>query len=248
MIAPLAAIGLMVWFADDIRAVFWIAAIPAAARRSCSPGWRSRSTRRARPRRARRRSSPASARLDRADAAAARGRLPVHARALFGRLPDPEGIDVGLSRDLSPLTLVVFNLGFLALAYPAGALSDRISPRTILMAGMAVLIAADLILAQPLGIAGLVVGVPAVGRAHGADPGHFRADDRRQRARRICARPASAPSSSSAASPRCWRASARGCCGTATGPSATFLAGAGVAAVAMAMLSLLPEERAAPSG
>ena len=31
------------------------------------------------------------------------------------------------------------------------------------------------------------------------------------------------------------------------GPDATFLAGAGVAAVAMAMLSLLPDERAATS-
>ena len=29
LLAPLAAIGLMIWFAGDIRAVFWIAAIPA---------------------------------------------------------------------------------------------------------------------------------------------------------------------------------------------------------------------------
>ena len=55
---------------------------------------------------------------------------------------------------LSPLALVVFNVGFLALAYPAGALSDRMSPRSILMAGMGVLVAANLILAQDIGLAG----------------------------------------------------------------------------------------------
>ena len=36
---------------------------------------------------------------------------------------------------MSPLTLALFNLAYVALAYPAGALSDRMSPRTILMAG-----------------------------------------------------------------------------------------------------------------
>src|SRR5690349_2030101 len=31
LIAPVAAIGLMIWFASDIRAVYWVAIIPAAA-------------------------------------------------------------------------------------------------------------------------------------------------------------------------------------------------------------------------
>ena len=44
------------------------------------------------------------------------------------------------------------------LAYPAGALSDRMSPRTILMAGIAVLIAGNLVLAETGGFAGLVLG------------------------------------------------------------------------------------------
>ncbi len=55
--------------------------------------------------------------------------------------------------------LVVFNLGFLALAYPRRTFSDRVSPRTILMAGMAVLIAADIILSRDIGLVGLTLGV-----------------------------------------------------------------------------------------
>ena len=101
----------------------------------------------------------AFATLDRPRAAPVRSRLPVLARALFRGLPDPSALDVGLSPVLSPLALVAFNVGFLALAYPAGALSDRMSPRSILMAGMGVLIAADLLLAQDIGLAGLILGI-----------------------------------------------------------------------------------------
>ena len=97
---------------------------------------------------------------------------------------------------MSPLTLAVFNVAYVALAYPAGALSDRMSPRSILMAGIAILIAGNLVLAKPSSFAGLLLGNDLVGRAHGADAGDFLADDRRQRARRICAGPASAHSGS----------------------------------------------------
>ena len=70
-----------------------------------------------------------------------------------------KGIDIGLSEALSPLTLALFNLAYVALAYPAGALSDRISPRIILFAGMGALIAGNLVLAKTDSFAGLVVGV-----------------------------------------------------------------------------------------
>ena len=69
-----------------------------------------------------------------------------------------KGIDIGLSEALSPLTLAIFNLAYVALAYPAGALSDRMSPRTILMAGIAVLIAGNLVLAETNHFTGLVIG------------------------------------------------------------------------------------------
>ena len=64
-------------------------------------------------------------------------------------IPDPQrdGNQDSLET-LSPLTLALFNLAYVALAYPAGALSDRMRPRSILMAGMAALVAGDLILAR----------------------------------------------------------------------------------------------------
>ena len=117
------------------------------------------------------------------DAAAARGRLPVHAGALLGGLPDPaRDRRRPVAKPGRRWCWCCSTSPYVALAYPAGALSDRMSPKAILLAGMAVLVAADLILAsrhRP--------GRPRrrrrpVGRAHGVDPRHFRAADRRQRA------------------------------------------------------------------
>src|SRR5688572_8922794 len=160
MIAPIAAVGLMVLFADDIRAVFWIAVIPAllcfllawlalkekaAAHAEAGP----------RP--------PFFAGFRELDKPTRR-LIAVAFLFTLARFSEGflilRGFDAGLSATLSPLVLVLFNLAFFALAYPAGALSDRFSPKAILMVGMALLIAADLVLAQrPLGLAGLAIGV-----------------------------------------------------------------------------------------
>jgi len=53
----------------------------------------------------------------------------------------------GLSVALIPLVMVAMNLVYAVSAYPAGKLADRMEHRTLLMIGVAVLIAADLILA-----------------------------------------------------------------------------------------------------
>jgi MFS family permease len=241
MIAPLAAVGLMAAFAGNIRAVFWIAVVPAllcfllawlALKEKAVPhdtqprapffaGFRelTRPTRRL----------------------VAVGFLFTLARFSEGFLI-LRGFDAGLSATLSPLVLVVFNLAFFALAYPAGALSDRMSPRAILIAGMAVLVAADLVLAQPLGLPGLGIGVALWGAHMALTQGIF--------ARLIAD-----------SAPPHLRATSFGAfyfvSGIATllaslgagliwdrhGAHATFIAGAGLAAVAMAMLSLLPDER-----
>jgi len=66
---------------------------------------------------------------------------------------------VGLPIVLVPAVLVVMNVVYAAAAYPAGALSDRVDRRTVLAAGMAVLIAADLVLAMRRGIPGVALGV-----------------------------------------------------------------------------------------
>lgn len=55
--------------------------------------------------------------------------------------------NVGLALTWVPAILVVMNLVYAASAYPLGTLSDRVSRKTMLAAGVALLIAADLILA-----------------------------------------------------------------------------------------------------
>jgi MFS family permease len=55
--------------------------------------------------------------------------------------------DVGLALAWVPLVMIVMNLFYAVFAYPAGVAADRISRRTLLLFGLALLIAADLVLA-----------------------------------------------------------------------------------------------------
>ena len=153
-----------------------------------------------------------------------------------------KGVEIGLSETLSPLTLVLFNLAYTTLAYPAGALSDRLAPRSILMTGMAVLIGADLILAWTTGFIGLSIGVLLWGAHMALTQGVF--------ARMIAD---SAPEHLRATSfGAFWFVTgiatllaslAAGMLWDRDGSEATFIAGAGAAAVALAMLSLLRDDR-----
>jgi len=241
LIAPLAAVGLMILFMEDIRAVFWIAVIPAAlsfllalvavkepvtnlAAATFQPLFRG------------------FRELDKP----VRRLLAV--AFLFSLARFSEGflilraLDVGVSAVLSPLALVVFNVGFLALAYPAGALSDRTSPRSILMAGMGVLVAANLILAQEIGVAGLIGGILLWGAHMALTQGVFA---------RVIAD--IAPDHLRATSFGAFyfvsgigtllASLAAGFIWDRDGGATTFIAGAGAAAIALAMLSLLQTDR-----
>jgi MFS family permease len=55
---------------------------------------------------------------------------------------------VGLAIGFVPAIMIVMNAVYALTAYPAGILTDRMRPRTVLAAGLAVLIAADIILAS----------------------------------------------------------------------------------------------------
>jgi MFS family permease len=55
--------------------------------------------------------------------------------------------DVGLEFAYIPVVMIVMNVFYAGAAYPAGAAADRISQRTLLLLGLAFLIAADLVLA-----------------------------------------------------------------------------------------------------
>ena len=240
LLAPLAAIGLMFALADDVRAIFWIAVIPAALS-FLLVLFVLRESRGAQPLSERQPFFRGFREIDKQT----RRLLAVGFLFMLARFSESflilRGLDLGLSPALSPLALVVFNLGFLALAYPAGALSDRMNPRSILTAGIALLIAGDLILAGDFGLAGLAVGVLLWGAHMALTQGIF--------ARMIAD---SAPEHLRATSFGAFyfvtgiatllASLAAGLIWDREGASAVFIAGAAVAAVAWAMLSLLPDE------
>jgi MFS family permease len=241
LLAPLVAIGLMAWFANDIRTVFWIAVIPAVA--SFLLAWL-----------ALREPEQHLAPAVRSPFFAGFRELDRHTRRLlavgflFGLARFSEGflilkgIEIGLSETFSPVTLALFNLSYVALAYPAGALSDRMSPRAILLAGLGLLVVGNLVLSQAASFALVAVGVVLWGAHMALTQGIF--------ARMIAD---SAPEHLRATSfGAFWFVSgiaallaslAAGILWDREGSSATFLASAGVAAAAMAMLSLLEREQ-----
>ena len=246
LLAPILAMALMFLLADDVRTVFWIAVIPALLS-FLLVLFVLRETKAAR--------APAERQPFfkgfRELAKPTRRLLAVGFLFMLARFSESflilRGLDLGLSPALSPLALVIFNVGFLALAYPAGALSDSRNPRTILAAGIAVLIAGDLVLAGDFGLGGLAIGVLLWGAHMAMTQGIF--------ARMIAD---SAPEHLRATSFGAFyfvtgiatllASLAAGLIWDREGPSAVFIAGAAVAAVAWAMLSLLPDEQAPVSG
>ncbi|MEZ5776688.1 MAG: MFS transporter [Hyphomicrobiaceae bacterium] len=78
---------------------------------------------------------------------------------------------VGLPVALAPLVMVAMNVVYALSAYPAGALSDRIGRLGLLGAGLALLVAADLVLAVADGVAAGAVGVALWGLHMGMTQG-----------------------------------------------------------------------------
>jgi MFS family permease len=240
LLAPLVAIGLMALFLNDIRKVFWVAIIPAALSFLLTwlalrePEHHSRSAKKAPFFAGFRELDPDTKRL------IAVGFLFTLARFSEGFLI-LRGMEVGLSEAHSPLTLALFNLAYVALAYPAGSLSDRMSPKTILLVGIGTLVAGNIVLAETSSFAGLVVGVALWGAHMALTQGIF--------SRMIAD---SAPEQLRATSfGAFWfvggiaallASLAAGMLWDREGSSATFLTSAAVAAAAGAMLSLLEDK------
>ena len=241
LLAPLIAIGLMAWFASDIRAVFWIAVIPAGL--SLLLAWLA--LREPEQHLAPAKKAPLLAGFRDLDKGTKR-LLQVGFLFSLARFSEAflilKGIEIGLSETMSPLTLAIFNLAYVLLAYPAGSLSDRANPRVVLMGGITILIAGNLILAQSNSFAGLVLGTALWGAHMALTQGIF--------SRMIAD---SAPEHLRATSfGAFWFVSgigallaslAAGWLWDRDGSSATFIASAFVAAAALAMLSLLRESR-----
>ena len=148
-IGPQLALGLMLLWANDFRAVFWVAAIPAALAVALlffgvhEPE----------------RAPIIGPRVNPLDRAQLR-RLPaaywwvVVIAALFTLARFSQAFlvlraaDGGLALALTPLVFVALNAVYSVAAYPLGKLADRVDHRRLLAAGMVLLIAADFVLAQ----------------------------------------------------------------------------------------------------
>ena len=240
-LAPIAAVALMWVYANDIRKVFWIAIIPAFL----SFGFAVLMLRETRDK------PPLSVKMKwggmrNLDPAVKRL---IGVGFLFGLARFSESflilkaMDAGLSTTLSPLVLALFSLAYLLLAYPAGILSDRMSSKTLLLAGIATLVVADLWLAQSATVWMVGIGVVLWGAHMALTQGIFSrmiadAAPEHQRATSFGAFffvSGIAALLASLGAGLLWDRS---------GPAATFEAAAVVAAIAAAMLVLLPREPA----
>ena len=148
LLGPLLAVVLMLLLANDIRTVMWIAVIPAfiavallmfyvrEPARSETPG-------------------QVKPPLRMADAK----RLPLRywfvvlLGGVFTLARFSEAFlvlraqDIGLGLSYIPIVMIVMNIFYAGFAYPAGAAADRMSQRSLLLMGLALLIGADVVLA-----------------------------------------------------------------------------------------------------
>lgn len=174
-LGPLVAMGLMMVTANAFRTVFWIATIPAVIAMVIlvwgvkEPG-RSIATV---PRQA-----PRLAELGRMSRAYWMVVL-VATILTLARFSEAflvlRAQDVGLRLTLIPLVLVVMNVVYAAVAYPAGALADRFGRSRVLVVGMACLLIADLILALTGNILITFLGIAFWGIHMGFTQGIFAA-------------------------------------------------------------------------
>lgn len=148
VLGPLLALGLMVVFAGDITAVMWAAVVPAVVTVALLVGLVRDPDHRGDAERAR-----VPVRVADARRLSVRYWLVVLAGAVFTLARFSEAFlvlrarDVGLSVAYVPAVLIVMNVAYAGVAYPAGAAADHLSRRALLLVGLLLLIAADLVLA-----------------------------------------------------------------------------------------------------
>jgi MFS family permease len=157
---PLLALGLMALFAGDMRAVFWVATIPAVLAVVCVL---------------------LGVEDQLSDGAGRNFRVPINLKDLsrfdtgfwllvalgvvFTLARFSEGFLVlkahaeGLPIMFAPLVLVALNVVYSAGAYPSGVLADRMSATLLLVLGLAALVVADLVLALGHGLGASFIGI-----------------------------------------------------------------------------------------
>jgi MFS family permease len=170
ILGPLAAIGLMLLFMSDVRTVLWFAVIPAVLSVAVLLIWVRE------PPRAQAAASSAAllegfARLPRAywmvvllGAVLTLARFSEAFLVLRAR-------DIGLALAMVPAVLVVMNVAYTAIAYPAGLAADRGRRRALLVWGLLALAAADLLLASSEGKLFFFLGIVLWGAHMGLTQG-----------------------------------------------------------------------------
>ena len=168
---PLIAVGLMLLWANDFQAVFWVAVIPGVAavlllafgiKEPPRPPGTPRQNPISRDNLAR--LSPAYWQVVGVGAVFTLARF----SEAFLVLRAAQG---GIPLALVPLVMVAMNAVYALSAYPFGRLSDRISHRTLLIGGLGLLILADLILASSAHWAVVLTGVAVWGLHMGMTQG-----------------------------------------------------------------------------
>jgi MFS family permease len=171
MLGPALAIVFMFAFADNFIAVFWIAAIPAFLSVAVIVLF------------VRERRAPAHKRVAWPLARAELRRLDagywlvVGVAAIFTLARFSEAFlllrakSVGVPLMLVPTVMVVMNIVYSLSAWPAGSLSDSIGRYRLLIAGFALLIVADLVLAFGGGVVMVMIGVAIWGLHMGLTQG-----------------------------------------------------------------------------
>jgi len=159
-LGPLLAVGLMLLWANDFRAVFWVAVIPGALAVALllfgvrEPERQQVGEKRTNPIR-----RENLARLTRAYWWI----VGVGAIVMLARFSEAflvlRAQQAGIELAFVPLVMVAMNVAYAASAYPFGKLSDRVSHKALLAMGLAVLIAADLVLAADDRWAAVLCGV-----------------------------------------------------------------------------------------
>jgi len=158
-VGPLLAMGLMLLWANDFRAVFWVAVVPGVlAVLLLLVGVKEPE----RPADARRSNPISRVNLRRLSAAYWRV-VAIGAVFTLARFSEAflllRAIDFGVPLAFTPLVLIAMNLVYALGAYPFGRLSDRVSHTALLGWGLVVLIAADVLLATGGHAAALWAGI-----------------------------------------------------------------------------------------
>lgn len=145
ILGPLAAIGLMVLFMSDLRTVLWFAVIPAVVAVVVLVLWVHEP-----PRSAVQATNPLSLKSFRQLPGPYWVVVGLGAVLTLARFSEAflvlRAQDLGIALAMVPIVLVVMNLAYTAIAYPAGLAADRGHRNALLRWGFLALIAADLIL------------------------------------------------------------------------------------------------------